>query len=132
MTASLRPGEWAALAVALVWSLGLMLAATLLPSYEGTSETSSEGVNRHHSTTLVEENGSGVLLVVFAPLLATLVVALALWARRVRAGAGPIAWSATALLAGLTLLGMLTIGPMILPVTACLLVACAIHGNQST
>jgi hypothetical protein len=33
---------------------------------------------------------------------------------------------------GLTLLGMLTIGPLVVPVTVCLIVACVMHEARSS
>lgn len=126
----LRRGEGIALTIALVWSLAFLVAAATLPFYEGATE-SPAGVVRHHSATLIEVNGSSVLLIAGIPLLATIVVGLALWQRGSRVGAGPIAWTSTVLLAGFNLLAMLTIGVFILPVTACLVAAGAIHGNRS-
>ena len=51
--------------LALVWSVGLLAAALFAPAYG--------------STTLVEENGSGVLLVVAFPAVISAAVWLALW-----------------------------------------------------
>lgn len=122
----LRRGEWVALAVALIWSAALLLGAALAPVYKSTTESSSATVT-HGSATLVEENGPGVLLIIAVPLLVTLTVGNALWRRRARGGAGPMAWTSTGLLAGFNLVAMLSIGPFILPVTASLAVACALH-----
>lgn len=122
----LRRGEWAALAVALVWSAALLVAAALAPAYQSTTETSS-GTVTHGSATLVNENGSGVLLIVGVPLLVTVIVGHALWRRGARRGAGPTAWIFTGLLTGFNIVAMLSIGPFIMPVTACLVVACTIR-----
>jgi hypothetical protein len=65
-------GEWVALAVALVWSAGFIVAAALAPAYQSTTETSS-GTVTHGSATLVDENGRGVLLPVGVPLLVTVI-----------------------------------------------------------
>ena len=75
---------------------------------------------------MVDVNGSGILLIIVVPLLVTLVVGFALWRRGGRRGAGPIAWTFTGLLAGFNLVAMLSIGAFIVPVTACLAVACTI------
>jgi len=115
-----------ALAVALFWSAALLVAAALAPAYQSTTETSS-GTVTHGSATLVNENGSGVLLIIGVPLLVTVIVGCALWRRGTRRGAGPIAWTVTGLLAGFNLVAMLSIGPYIMPVTACLAVACTIR-----
>jgi hypothetical protein len=118
----LRRGEWVVLAVALFWSAPLLLAAALAPAYQSTTETSSGKVT-HGSATLVDENGPGVLLIIGVPLLVTVIVGYALWRR----GAGATASTFTGLLAGFNLIAMLSIGPFILPVTACLAVACTIR-----
>jgi len=120
----LRWGEWMALAAALVWSAGLIVAAAVAPAYQSTSETSS-GTVTHESSTLVDENGPAVLLPVGVPLLVTVIVGYALWRREASRGAGPIAWTFTGLLAGFNVVAMLSIGLLMLPVTAALAVACA-------
>jgi hypothetical protein len=119
-------GEWVALAVALVWSAGFIVAAALAPAYQSTTETSS-GIVTHGSATLVDENGRAVLLPVGVPLLVTVIVGCALWRREASRGAGPIAWTFTGLLAGFNVVAMLSIGPFMLPVTASLVVACAMR-----
>jgi hypothetical protein len=119
-------GEWVALAVALVWSAGFIVAAALAPAYQSTTETSS-GIVTHGSATLVDENGRAVLLPVGVPLLVTVIVGCALWRREASRGAGPIAWTFTGLLAGFNVVAMLSIGPFMLPVTASLVVACALR-----
>ena len=125
----LRRGEWVALAVALFWSAALLVAAPLAPAYQSTTETSS-GTVTHGSATLVNENGTGVLLIIGVPLVVTVIVGHALWRRGARCGAGPIAWTFTGLLAGFNLVAMLSIGAFIIPVTACLAVACTIRQTR--
>lgn len=124
----MRPSEWVALAVALFWSAVLLVIATGVPVYEGETETStvtsSAVVVTHESLTLVDENGSGILVIIGVPLLVTIIVGLALWLRGARRGAGPIALTFTGLLAAFNLVAMLTIGLLIIPVTACLAFAC--------
>ena len=114
--------ERVALAVALVWSAGLLVGAAVAPVYETSTSTGSVAQG---SATLVEANGPGVLLAVAIPLVAAAIVSLALWRRRADRGAGPVAWTCAVVLAGFTLLAMLTIGIFILPVTLILLVVCA-------
>ena len=117
-------GEWIALAVALVWSAGLLVAAAVAPAYQSVTETSS-GTVTHGSATLVDENGTAFLLPVGAPLLVTIIVGYALWRREAGRGAGPVAWTFTGLLAGFNVVAMLSIGLFMVPVTASLAVACA-------
>jgi hypothetical protein len=127
----LRPGEWVPLAVALLWAAALFVIITAVPFYESDTETSTRTspspVVTHDSLTLVEENGSGILLIIAIPLLVTIIAGFALWLRGSRPGAGPIAWTFTGLLAGFNFLAILTIGLFIVPVTACLAIACAIR-----
>jgi hypothetical protein len=115
-----------ALALALLWSAALVIAAALAPAYQSTTVTTS-GTVTHGSATLVNENGLGVLLITGIPLFLTVLASYALWRRRGRPGAGTIAWIITGSLAGFNLLAMLSIGVFILPVTACLAIACSIH-----
>jgi hypothetical protein len=122
--ARLRLGEWMALAVALLWSAGLIVAAAMAPAYEPTTEASS-GTVTHESATLVDENGPAILLPVGVPLLVTVIVGYALWRREASHGAGRIAWTFTVLLAGFNVVAMASIGLFMLPVTAALAVACA-------
>ena len=81
----------------------------------------------HTSATLVHVNGLKVLAPVGLPLLAVIVVAFALRRRRKHEvpGAGWLAWTVTGLLVGVALLGMLSIGPFIVPVAVLFAVACA-------
>ena len=122
----LRRGEWMALAVALIWSAGLVVAAAVAPAYQSMTETSS-GTVTQGSATLVDENGPEVLLPVGAPLLVTVIVGYALWRREASRGAGPIAWTFTGLLAGFNVVAMLSIGLLMVPVTASLAVACSMR-----
>jgi hypothetical protein len=118
--------RWVTLGVALLWSVGLLVATALAPAYETVTETSSGTVTRG-TATLVEQNGFGVLLTMAVPLFVTVIVGWALWRRGARRGAGPIAWTLTGVLACLNLLAMLSVGVFVLPVTACLVAACAVR-----
>jgi hypothetical protein len=130
----LQVGEWVALAGALFWSAALLVIAIGVPIYVGETETSkatsSAVVVTHESFTLVDENGSGILLVIGVPLLVTIIVGIALWLRGARHGSGPIVWAFFGLLAAFNFLAMLTIGALIIPVTACLAVACTIRQTR--
>lgn len=77
--------------------------------------------------TLVEEEGSGILLAVGVPLVATVLVTLALLARGPGSNAGALAWTLVVLLGGFNALALLSIGIFLLPTTVCLLVACGLH-----
>jgi hypothetical protein len=68
------------------------------------------------------------VVVLAVPFLVTLLVASALLARSRRA-ALPFAWALTALLAAFNLVGMLTVGVFVLPVTAALVVACSMSSR---
>lgn len=124
-----RMFDWVLLAAATVWSAALLVVAMTAPLYETTSvdaTTSSAGVGHvTQSSTLIAENGSGVMLIMGIPLLVTIIVAVALWTRGSRPGAGPVAWTLTCLLCVFNLLAMLTIGLFVIPVTACLIVVCS-------
>jgi hypothetical protein len=89
---------------------------------------SSSGELAQTTKTLVGMNGPGVLVVLAVPFLVTLLVASALLARSRRA-ALPFAWALTALLAVFNLVGMLTVGVFVLPVTAALVVACSMSSK---
>lgn len=112
-----------ALAVGGVWAAVLVVAGFLVPVYETTS-TSSAGDTTQGTATLVGENGASALVVLAIPLLATLLVAGALFLRPDRGGVAA-AWVVTALLAGFTVLAIASLGLFVLPVTAALAIACA-------
>jgi hypothetical protein len=70
----LRPAEGLVLGAALVWSALIVVGATKVSVYQGETETFTQGgsgtVTRsvsQGSSTLVDENGSGILLVVAIP-----------------------------------------------------------------
>lgn len=112
-----------ALLVAVAWSAALVAAGFLVPVYSSDSGSSSGEVS-DGSTTLVGENGLGVVPVLAIPLVVSLLVAAAL-RRPSRRGHLRTAWTLTGVLAVFNLLAMLSIGVFILPVTVSLLVACA-------
>jgi len=125
----LRRLEWVSLAIASVWGAGLLAAAVVVPVYSS-SGVSSSGSVTYGSATLVGVNGWNVLLVVAVPLLATVIAGGALWRRGLRRGAGFVAWTIAGLLAVFNVLALASIGVFVIPVTACLFVACIGHGRQ--
>lgn len=114
------------LAIAAVWSVGLVIAAAVAPAYSSSSASSSGAVT-HTSATLVQENGLRVLVPVSLPLVAVGAVTFSLRRRRKqeKPGAGALAWTVVALLGAFTILAMLSIGVFILPAVVVLAVACA-------
>jgi len=121
--------EAISLALALVWGVGLVIAAVLVPVYQSAS-VSSSGTVTDGSATLVGVNGWGALLVAGAPLAAAVVTECALWRRAGRQGAGVLAWAVAGLLVCLNVLAMLSIGVFVVPVTAALAVACGTHRHK--
>jgi hypothetical protein len=122
-----RPLRAIALVGAGLWSIGLIVAGLTLPAYDvTTSSESTESITTNHistqTETLVGENGAWVLIVLAVPLAATLLVAVLLTPRR--RWTLWMACGVTGVLGLLNLLAMLTIGVLVLPVTAALVVAC--------
>ena len=100
------PGRQAVVSTicAFAWSIGLLLAALFAPEYG--------------SATLVQENGSGVLLVVAVPAAVSVAVWFALW-RKCSHGArvwGYVAWFCVGVLALFCLLALFSIGLFVVPV----------------
>ncbi len=81
----------------------------------------------HASATLVQVNGFKALAPVGIPLLAVIVVAFASWygGKHGNRAARWLAWTVTALAGCVAVVGMLSIGPFILPVPVLLGVVCA-------
>ena len=114
--------SWAVWACAAVWSSGLV-AFAYMPTYS-TSVGTDGGAVSSGASSLVEVNGGDVLLVVAVPLAVTVLVGLAMLLRS-RRGFLAIAWALTAALAVFNLVAILSIGVLIVPVTAALVGACA-------
>src|SRR5207248_251183 len=98
-------GRWAfALTLAgFAWGVALVAGAFVVPVYSGLSVSagsSGEQVTHSYSSTLVEENGFGVLIPVAIPLVLAALVWFALHRRCARGSrwGGPIAWSLVAVL----------------------------------
>ncbi len=118
-----------ALAVAPLWSVGLLVTGLVVPVSTTRTETSGTDASGAVTTSvtvtgvsLVHAEGPWVLALLALPLVATLAVVVALvWlrppARQV------VAWLGVGVCLVLGILGMLTIGPLVLPVTVALAVA---------
>ncbi|MHB1063016.1 MAG: hypothetical protein ACYC1Z_00710 [Georgenia sp.] len=118
--------EWILLAIAGTWSaIVLPIGAIVAPLYSGVSVDSKTGTEVTDTASLVDINGWWVLTYAAIPLVITLIVAALLWRRGLERGPGATAWTAVGLLTAFTLLGMMTIGIFILPVTGCLIAACS-------
>lgn len=123
-----RRGRWAFLAgsAAVLCGAGILPAAFWLPLY-ATSTASSSGRVSSGSETLIAANGAGVGL--FVLLVAPAVLALVAWLglRRTCTRGGTagrrLAIACMALLAGLALLALMTIGAAMLPCLALIAVA---------
>ena len=120
------------MSVAALWSTALIAAGFFVKSYTSSGTTvSTYGTTVTKNLpglSLIQENGLKVLIPLSIPLAMVLIVAVLMWRRR-RAGlvlVGPTAWGAVVILGIVTLLGVLTIGPFILPATVLLLVACVV------
>jgi hypothetical protein len=109
------------MAAALVWSLGLVVAAVLVPAYGGQTVSDSRGLTLT-SATLVQVNGAKVLIPVVIPAVTSLVVILSLRRRRTTGERWTeiVAWTAVGLLAVVALLGILSIGAFMIPVAVLL------------
>ena len=129
---------WVLMVVAVLCSLGLLVAAETFPVYESDPITVVGGANggpdttsvSHTTATLVEVNGIHALEFMALPLLASLIVAVALMRRRTGSLARVIAWGVTGVMGLYTMLAMLTVGPAMLPVTGCLVIACAVDAGR--
>jgi hypothetical protein len=113
------------LGLATVWSGVLVMLAVILR--EPTSTSDNVGSHIASGMTLVQENGSKVLIPVGLPLVLTLCVALLMWSRyrRHRPLVGVGVWVCVGLLLALSLLGILSVGIFILPVTVLVVLAVA-------
>lgn len=104
-------------AVALVWSIGLIIAAAVVPAYATEAASQTDGLTLTNST-LLQDKGAGALALVIVPVLVSLIVLTAIRFRRHRnaAWSGRVAWTAIGALAVESLLGIATIGAFMLPV----------------
>ncbi|RMB58782.1 hypothetical protein [Tessaracoccus antarcticus] len=123
-----RRGERIALAIALIWAGVLLVGAFTVPVYGGEGADSTGAVTQR-ALTLVGVNGASGVVVAAVPFLLALGTAFALWLRGSSPGAGPVAWTLTILSAVFSMVSILSIGLFAIPVVACLLAACTVHGR---
>src|SRR5215211_1474951 len=113
-------------AAAVLWGLALLVGALTLPVYSGMSTSVAcpgcPAVSERSTSTLVEVNGAGVLLVVALPLVISLLVGAALWRRASLAGA----WVLVGLTWLFTFLTMVSIGMFVAPAALLLTIATAL------
>jgi uncharacterized membrane protein YhaH (DUF805 family) len=121
--ADIRRGRWAygLTATAFAWALALVVAAFVVPVYEGEA-AGDGGSSGSMGATLIGENGLGALVPVALPALVTALVWLALHRKRSHGsrGGGRVAWVLIGLLALFCLLAILSIGVLVLPVAGLL------------
>jgi len=107
-----------------VWSVGLLLAALLLPAYDDQTVSNANGLTLR-TATFVQVNGNWVLIPIALPAVVSLVVAVAIRQKQLT---GPrwadfLGWLMVALLAVLTVVSILTIGALMIPVVVLLALA---------
>ncbi len=105
--------------LALLWSVGLLIAAIAVPVYG--------------SATLVDENGHGVLLVVAVPAAISVAVWIALWRECTHGGrvSRYVAQACVWVLAAFCVMGILTIGAFVAPVAVLLAFAVSLTPTGS-
>jgi len=110
-------------AAAGIWSLGLVLAALLIPAYNG--DSTSDGVATLSEQTLVQNRGLLALVLVVVPLIACGVVAAAMVYRRRQDArwAVPAAWTAIGVLVLVALLAITSVGAFMVPVVVLLVLS---------
>ncbi|HWD74044.1 MAG TPA: hypothetical protein VG371_02830 [Solirubrobacteraceae bacterium] len=108
-------------AAAIVWSLGLLLAALLVPAYGTESSSPDTGVTLTQ-VTLIQAKGAWALVLVAVPVITSALVAVGLVFRHREDApwAAPVAWSAVGVLAVVALLGITSVGAFMLPTAALL------------
>jgi hypothetical protein len=106
--------------LAFLWSVGLLVAAAVAPVYG--------------SETLVDENGRGVLLVIAVPAFITALVWIALWRKCSRGGrvSEYFAWTCISGLGGFCVLGLASIGLLVVPVALLLARAVSLTPSGSS
>ncbi|MDO5735097.1 MAG: hypothetical protein Q4P15_01330 [Propionibacteriaceae bacterium] len=117
LSESFRRGERNALVVAILWAAIVAVGAFVAPLYRG-------------GATLVGVNGSYTAIAAVTPLVLAVGTTVALALRGSLAGAGPLAWTLSALCALFAVVSFLSIGVFILPTAGCLIYACAMHGRE--
>jgi hypothetical protein len=117
--------RWRLAAGALVWAVGVVLAALLLPAFNGQTVSSELNGVTLTTATFVQVNGAWVLIPVAVPVVVTVLVGVALRARRTNGPSwvGPAAWAALAVVLVLALVTIASIGAIMLPVVVLLVLA---------
>jgi hypothetical protein len=127
--ADIRRGRWAfgLTVTAFTWALTLVVAALVVPVYSGEQGGSASGTVTMTST-LVAQNGLGVLVPVALPAAIAALVWLALYRKCAYGsrGAASVAWALVGVLTAFCLLAILSIGAFVLPVAALLSSAAAL------
>lgn len=102
------------LVASVIFGAGLLIAAFTVSTYSGTV-----------SQTLVQANGGKVIFIVAIPLVGALLAIASMLVRlgHAQTGVGTFTWLVIGVLGAFTFLGMLTIGPFVVPVPVCLLMA---------
>lgn len=110
--------------VALVWSVGLILAGLFVPVYGSDVSSPTNGLTLT-SSTLLADKGVGAMVLVTIPALVSVIVLVAIRRRRQDrvAAAGRVAWVAISALTLESLLGILSIGAFMVPVAILLALA---------
>jgi hypothetical protein len=116
-------GRWAfaLTGLASLWSIGLIVAAVLVPVYSSQT-VSLHGGATTSSSTLVEVNGAGVLIPVSVPAAVAFLVWIALRRKCTGGGrvSGYVAWSSIGILVALGVLAIPSVGLLVLPVAGLL------------
>jgi hypothetical protein len=114
-------GRWAfgLTTAAFAWGVALIVAAFVAPAY---SVDSGSG-GQQTTTTLVDENGMSVLVVVAIPAVIAAIVWAVLHRRRTTGRSAGAAWVLVAVLGVFSVLSLASIGIFILPVVAMLALA---------
>ena len=109
---------------ALIWSLGLVLVAFFVHTYGGQTVSDSNGLTLT-ARTAIQVHGLKAVIVVAIPVVATLVVACALYCRRTGGGrySGAAAWTAIVIVAIVAVLGIPSVGLFMVPVVVLLVLA---------
>ena len=117
---------------ALVWSVGLLLAALVVGAYRGQTVSSEAGITLT-TRTLVQVHGLQALILVVLPVVACVAVAIALWhRRRAAAWSGPVAWAAVGVLAIESILAITSLGAFLLPAVVLLVLSVRLIPGPAT
>lgn len=109
---------------ALIWSLGLVVVAIFVHTYGGQTVSDSNGLTLT-ARTAIQVHGLKAVIVVAIPVVATLVVAWALYRRRTGRSrySGAAAWTAIVIVATVAVLGIPSVGLFMVPVVVLLVLA---------